>query len=60
MGKYISRSQKYAETYNEEINFSYERSFSKLIGKGSSISFGSARMAFYTLMKVLNLSSNDE
>ena len=36
------------------------KKFSKIIGNGGAVSFGSARMAFYTLMKILNISSNDE
>ena len=46
--------------HDEGLNHYYEKSFSKLLGEGKSVSFGSARMAFFSLMKVLNLSSNDE
>jgi len=38
----------------------YERRFSKLIGKGQGVSFAAGRMAFYSLLKVLNVGEGDE
>lgn len=38
----------------------YEKYFSSKIGNGCSISFAAARMGFYSLMKVLDISEGDE
>lgn len=38
----------------------FERSFSELIGKGQSVSYASARMGFYDLMKVNGIGKGDE
>ena len=38
----------------------FENEFSNLIGKGSSISFASARMGFYAILKSLKIGLNDE
>ena len=38
----------------------YENIFSSYIGNGKSSSFASGRMAFYSLMKILNISKGDE
>ncbi len=38
----------------------FEYEFSKLIGKGKCVSYAAARMAFYDLLKVLNVGSGDE
>lgn len=38
----------------------FEERFSKLVGSGSSSSFASGRMAFYSFMEVLNITHGDE
>lgn len=38
----------------------YESKFSKLIGKGSSVSFAAGRMTLYSLLKILKVKKNDE
>ena len=38
----------------------YENDFSNLIGKGTCISYASARMGFYELLKILEITSDDE
>jgi dTDP-4-amino-4,6-dideoxygalactose transaminase len=45
---------------NKKIIKDFENNFSKLIGKGKSASFASGRMAFYSLMKCLDVKKNDE
>jgi dTDP-4-amino-4,6-dideoxygalactose transaminase len=42
------------------INDEFELEFSKIIGGGTSVSFASARMGFYVLMKSLNIGKGDE
>lgn len=38
----------------------YERRFAALIGQGQGVSFAAGRMAFYSLLKALNISRGDE
>ena len=38
----------------------FEKEFSKIIGKGSSLSFAAGRMGFYLLMKSLKIGEGDE
>ena len=45
---------------NDYINEDFEKSFSKIIGSGSSISFASGRMAFFAYMKYLKINTGDE
>ncbi len=44
----------------ETIRRKYETSFADAVGKGRAASFASGRMAFYCLMKVLGIGSQDE
>ena len=52
------------ETKNEgekqSVILEFEDRFSKLVGPGSSSSFASGRMAFYSLMEVLSITKGDE
>ncbi len=52
------------ETKNEgekqSVILEFEDRFSKLVGSGSSSSFASGRMAFYSFMEVLNITKGDE
>jgi dTDP-4-amino-4,6-dideoxygalactose transaminase len=45
---------------NPDIVLKYEENFSEIIGNGRSISFASARMAFYVLMIELGIKDGDE
>jgi len=45
---------------SKKIVKDFENKFSKLIGKGNSVSFASGRMAFYSLIKCLDIKKNDE
>jgi dTDP-4-amino-4,6-dideoxygalactose transaminase len=38
----------------------FEKDFSKFIGEGNSVAFASGRMSFYSLLKALHISENDE
>ena len=38
----------------------FEESFAEIVGNGQAISYASARMGFYVLMKVLGITSGDE
>lgn len=44
----------------QEIIDEYEKKLSLLIGSGYGVSFAAGRMAFYVLMKVLNIGDGDE
>jgi perosamine synthetase len=44
----------------EQIIKRYENEFTSLIGTGYGLSFAAGRMAFYSLMKVLNIGQGDE
>ena len=44
---------------NKKITEKYEKNFSKIIGKGRSVSFSSGRMGFYSLMKIINIKKDD-
>ncbi len=62
---YLTDSQKKAiaaelDYPNENTLREYERRFSQLIGIGTGVSFAAGRMAFYSLMKVLELKAGDE
>jgi len=58
--KKINTIKKNAISDDKKIVLQYEELFSSIIGKGSSISFASARMGFYSLMIALNIKQNDE
>ena len=45
---------------DSKINDKFEKEFSNKVGRGSAISFAAGRMAFFSLMKVLNIGKNDE
>jgi perosamine synthetase len=45
---------------DKQVIHEYEVSFAGLVGDGFASSFASARMAFYTLMKVLKIGEGDE
>jgi perosamine synthetase len=45
---------------NPEIVSKFERMFSKIVGKGESVSYASARMGFYDLMRILKIGRGDE
>ena len=47
-------------TSDAEIISDFEHKFSKIIGDGYSVSFASARMGFYALLKSLNVGQDDE
>lgn len=47
-------------TEDNDLIQKYELEFGKLIGKGTYISFGSGRMALYSILKVLELKNGDE
>ena len=49
-----------AAAKRREILADYERKFARLVGDGSAVTFASARMAFYALMKALGIGSGDE
>ena len=38
----------------------FEESFAEIVGNGQAVSYASARMGFYVLMKVLGITSGDE
>ncbi len=44
----------------QSVILEFEDQFSKLVGRGSSSSFASGRMAFYALMECLNITKGDE
>ena len=50
----------YIGKIDDSINSKFEREFSKLVGKGESISYASGRMGFYVLMKTLKIQEGDE
>ncbi len=52
--------KQYIGLESKEIINEYENKFSNLIGEGYSVSFASARMGFYSLMKILNIGKGDE
>ena len=45
---------------NYNIVNDYESKFAKLIGEGDAVSYAAARMGFYELLKILNISNGDE
>ena len=45
---------------DDDINIEFENRFSNIIGPGSCVSFASARMGFFAILKSLNIGSNDE
>ena len=45
---------------SEEVISSYEKTFAKLIGNGEALSYASGRMAFYEVLRHLNLIKDDE
>lgn len=45
---------------SSQVVSEFEDGFSTLVGDGKSVSFAAARMAFYSLMKVLNIGEGDE
>jgi len=45
---------------SEEVISSYEKGFAKLIGDGEALSYASGRMAFYEVLRHLNLFKDDE
>lgn len=45
---------------NQDIINDYEQRMSSLIGDGYGISFAAGRMAFYSLLKILNIGEGDE
>jgi len=47
-------------THNPEIVRAFESSFAAIVGSGEAVSYGSGRMAFYSLMKVLGIGEGDE
>ena len=44
----------------EKVVQEYEKKFTALIGTGEGLNFAAGRMAFYSLMKVLNIGDGDE
>ena len=48
------------DTLKQQVVFEYEKKFALLVGDGYATSFASARMAFYTLMKALDIGKDDE
>ena len=52
--------KKLVDTQDSSIVEEFEKSFSLLIGKGSSVSFATGRMGFYALLKLLNVGKGDE
>ena len=56
----ISNLYKIVGAENDELILDYERSFSKLVGDGSSVSFASGRMGFFALMKIYDIGVGDE
>ena len=45
---------------NNNITINFEKNISKIIGDGTSLSFASGRMAFFTILNSLNLKVTDE
>ena len=45
---------------NNNLVQKYEKNFSKIVGNGKCISYASARMGFYELMRHLSIGKNDE
>lgn len=48
------------EGQKRSVILEFEDRFSRLVGSGSSSSFASGRMAFYSLMEALNITKGDE
>ncbi|OFX96318.1 MAG: hypothetical protein A2W90_16620 [Bacteroidetes bacterium GWF2_42_66] len=48
------------EKSNGRVTKQFENEFSKLIGNGKAVSFAAGRMAFYSLMKILEIGTGDE
>ena len=56
----ISTIERLIKKDDEDINIIFESNFSKIIGNGSAVSFASARMGFYAVLKSLKIKQNDE
>ena len=58
--KDIGIIEKLVKNEDDSINIIFEKNFSKIIGEGSSVSFASARMGFFAVLKSLKVKANDE
>lgn len=56
----LSQAQSMVGAHNPEIVRAFESSFAAITGPGEAVSYGSGRMAFYSLMKVLGIGEGDE
>lgn len=56
----VSTIKQVLQSNDEKILKAYERKLALLIGNGHGISFAAGRMAFYTIMKVLDIGPGDE
>jgi perosamine synthetase len=56
----VWRSRNYLGEIESTQTKEFEKSFAKLIGNGSAVSFASGRMAFYSYLKVSGISLGDE
>jgi perosamine synthetase len=56
----IQKLKQYVFLENNNVIKSYEIAFAKLIGDGEAVSYAAGRMGFYSLMKILNITKNDE
>ena len=45
---------------NENVNYFFEKKFSKIVGSGTAISFASARMCFYVMLEYYEIGKGDE
>lgn len=56
----IGKIRNLVNIYDEEIILAYEKKMSALIGPGYGISCAAGRMAFFSILKALNIGSGDE
>jgi perosamine synthetase len=56
----VSQLEKCLKSGNEEIVDEFDRQMAALIGPGLGISFAAGRMAFYSLLKALDVGEGDE
>lgn len=56
----LEKLQTFVGIYDSSIEETFEKTFSRIVGNGHSISFASARMGFYSLMQINGISKGDE
>jgi len=56
----IETIEKVYNNPRQDVVLRYENQFSKMVGDGKAISYASARMGFYSLMKLLGIGPGDE